>query len=79
MVLYHRLVGLGPLNKNLKAWRSNEDVPLQVCLAGSNWEVDGGARFDCLSMTKKPKVRHTHKAGLRDPRLEVMEQRRWSS
>ena len=24
--------------------------PLQVCHEGSNWEADGGARFDCLSM-----------------------------
>ena len=30
-------------------------------------------------MAKKPKVRPTHKAGLKDPRLEVMEQRQWSS
>ena len=50
--------------------------PLQVCLEGSNWEADGGTRFDCLSIVKKPKVRHTHKAGPRDPRQEVMEQRR---
>ena len=49
--------------------------PLQVCLEGSNWAADGGARFDCLSMAKKPKVRHTHKAGPRAPKLEVMEQR----
>ena len=37
------------------------------------------ARFDCLSIAKKPKVRHTRKAGPRDPRLEVMAQRQWSS
>ena len=49
--------------------------PLQVCHEGSNWAADGGARFDCLSMVKKPKVRHTHKAGWRTPRLGVMEQR----
>ena len=50
--------------------------PLQVCLEGLNWEADGGARFDCVSMAKKPKVRHTSKAGPMDARLEVMEQRR---
>ena len=53
--------------------------PLQVCLVGSNWEVDGSTRFDCLNIVKKPKVRHTCKVGLRDSRLEVMEQRQWSS
>ena len=53
--------------------------PLQVCLDRSNWEADGGARFDCLSMVKKLMVRHTRKAGSRDPMLEVMEQRQWSS
>ena len=41
--------------------------PLQVCLEGSNLEADGGARFNCLSMVKKPKVRHPRKAGLRTP------------
>ena len=50
--------------------------PLQVFLVRSNWEAEGGARFDCLSMPENPKVRHTHKAGPRDPRVEVMEQ--WS-
>ena len=49
--------------------------PLQVCLDGSNWEADRGTRFNCLSMVKKPNVRHTRKAGLRDLRLELMEQR----
>ena len=49
--------------------------PLEVCLEGSNWAADGGTRFDCLSMAKKLKVRHTHKAGQRDPRLRVIEQR----
>ena len=50
--------------------------PLQVCLEGSNWEADGSARFDCLSMAKKQKVRHTRKAGLRDRSdgAEAMEQ-----
>ena len=52
---------------------------LQVCLEGSKWEADGGAMFNCLSMAKKTKVRHTRKAGSRDPRMEVMEQRRWGS
>ena len=27
--------------------------PLQVCHQGLNWAVDGGARFDSLSMAKK--------------------------
>ena len=49
--------------------------PLQVCLEGLNWAADGGARFNCLSMVKKLKVRHTHKTGPRDPKLGVMEQR----
>ena len=31
---------------------------LQVCLVGSNCEAEGGARFYCLSIAKKPKVRH---------------------
>ena len=53
--------------------------PLQMCLEGFNWAADGGTRFDCLSMVKKRKVRHTHKAEPRVPRLSVMEQRRWSS
>ena len=52
---------------------------LQVCLEGSNWAADGGTRFNCLSMAKKPKVRHTRKAEPRALRLGVMEQRRWSS
>ena len=41
--------------------------------------ADAGTRFDCLSMVKKPNVRHTCKAGLRAARLGVMEQMRWSS
>ena len=42
----------------------------------SPWqEAKGGAMCDYLSMVK----RHTRKAGPRDPRLEVMEQRRRSS
>ena len=49
--------------------------PLQVCHEGSNWIADGGARFDCLRMAKKPKVRHTCKAGPRAPGLGVMVQR----
>ena len=53
--------------------------PLQVCHEGWNWTADGGARFDCMSMAKNPKVRHTHKAGPRAPRLGVMVQRQWSS
>ena len=48
---------------------------LQVCLDGSNWEVEGGARFDYLSIAKNPKVRHTCKAGPRDLKLEVIIQR----
>ena len=48
-------------------------------LQGSNWEAEVGARFHCLSIAKNPQVRHTHKAGPRDPKLEVIEQRRWSS
>ena len=53
--------------------------PLQVCLVVSNWAEDGGARFDSLRIVNNPKVRHNHKAGPRDPRLKVMEQRQWSS
>ena len=53
--------------------------PLQVGREGSNWAADGGARFHCLSMVKNSKVRHTHKAQPRAPRLGVMMQRRWNS
>ena len=49
--------------------------PLQVCHEGLNWTADRGARFDCLSMAKKPKVMHIHKVGPRAPRLRVMVQR----
>ena len=31
--------------------------------------------FDCLRIVKNLKVRHTHKAGPRDSKLEVMVQR----
>ena len=50
-------------------------TPLQVCLDGSNWEAESGVRFDCMSIAKNPKVSHTHKAGPRDPKVEVMVQR----
>ena len=53
--------------------------PLPVGHKGSNWAADRGARFDCLSTAKNPKVRHARKVGLRAPRLEVIVQRRWSS
>ena len=53
--------------------------PLQVCLEESNWEEEGGDRFDCLSIAKKLKVRHTRKAEPRDHKLEVMVQRQWRS
>ena len=53
--------------------------PLQVCNEGSNWEADGGARFNCLSMVKNLKVRHTRKAGPRSPRVGLMVQRWWIS
>ena len=70
----YRLVGLAPPDQDLKTCGSHEDVPpLQVCREGSNWAADGGTRFDCLSLVKKPKVRHTRKAGPRAPRLGVME------
>ena len=49
--------------------------PLQVCLVGLNWEAEVVARFDCLCIVKNPMMRHTSKAELRDPKLEVMEQR----
>ena len=49
------------------------------CCDGSNWAGDGGARFDCLSMVKKLKVRHTHKAELRAPRMGVIVQRQWGN
>ena len=52
--------------------------PLQVCHEGSNLAADGGTRFNCLTMAKNPKERHTRKAGLRAPRLGVMVQRQWS-
>ena len=45
--------------------------PLQVCWEESNWAADRGIRFDCLSMAKNPKVRHTRRAGLRSPWLGV--------
>ena len=41
--------------------------PLQVCREGLNWAEDRVARLDCLSMTKNPKVRHTHKAWTEGP------------
>ena len=44
--------------------------PLQVYCEGLNWAADGGARFDCLSMVTKLKVRHIRMAGPRAPRLE---------
>ena len=53
--------------------------PLQVCLDGLNYEAEGRARFDFLSIAKNRKVRHTHKAGPREPKLELMVQRRWRS
>ena len=71
----HRLMGLGPPDQDLKTWRSHEDVLPHVCHEGSNCAAEGGTRLDCLSMTKNPKVRHTHKAGSRSPRLVVMVQR----
>ena len=74
-----RLVGLGPPDQNLEPWRSHEDVPPAVVPSVVNWETDGGTRFDCLSMAKTRKVRHTHRTGPRDLRLEEMEQRQWSS
>ena len=46
--------------------------PLQVCPEESNWAADVGASFNCLSMAKNPKVKHTCKAGPRAPRLGVM-------
>ena len=49
--------------------------PQQVCLEGSKADAEGGARLDCLSMVKKPKVRHTHRDGPSGPRLEVRRQR----
>ena len=48
---------------------------LQVCLDGSNCKADGGAKFGCFRVAKKPNVRHTRKAGPRSPRLEVIMQR----
>ena len=49
--------------------------PLQVYHEGLNWAADGGARFDCLSIVKKLKVRHTRKAGPRAHTLGVKVQR----
>ena len=49
---------------------------LQVCLDGSNLEAEGGARS---VMAKKRNVKHTDKAGLRGPGLEMMVQRRCKS
>ena len=46
---------------------------LQVCLEGSNWREEGGARLLCLSMPKKPRVRATRMAGPKSPRLEERE------
>ena len=46
--------------------------PMHVCCEGSNWAADRGARLDCLSVAKNPKVRHTHKAGSRARRVSVM-------
>ena len=53
--------------------------PMQVCHEGSNWAADGDTRFNCLSMAKNLKVRHTCKARSRAPMLGVMVQMRWSS
>ena len=50
----NRLMGFGPLDQNLEARRSHENVPPAGCLEGSNWEAEGGARFDCFSIAKKP-------------------------
>ena len=66
------------LTHRTRIWKpggSMKKSPLQVCLVRSNCEAEGGARLYCLSMVKNPKVRHTGKAGPRDPRLEVMEQK----
>ena len=49
------------------AWMTSA---LQVCLEGSNWPWDGGAKLLCLSMPKKPNVRHTHMDGPSAPKLE---------
>ena len=45
--------------------------PLQVCRDGSNRAANRGTRFDCLSMVKNPKVRHTCRTRMRAPRLGV--------
>ena len=47
----------------------------QMCLERLKAAAEGGARLDCLSMAKHPKVRHTHTDGPSGPRLEVRRQR----
>ena len=44
--------------------------PLQVCLVGSNWLADGGARLHLRGMPIKPNVRHTFMGGPMEPRLD---------
>ena len=83
-----RLMCCGPLDQTLEVQRCHEDAPLQVCLDGSNCKASGGARFDCLSMAKKPKVRHSQSrikgpqarsdgADMMEERGEVLQ--RWGS
>ena len=73
------LMCFGPPNHNLEARGCHEDVPPTSVPRWIKLEGEGGARLDCCSMVKKPKVRHTRKAGPRGPRLEVMVQRRCRS
>ena len=54
-------------------------LPRQVCLEGLKAEAEGGAKLDCLSIAKKPKVRHTQMDGSNGLRLEVRRQRRCRS
>ena len=53
--------------------------PLQMCMEGLKAVEEGGAKLDCLSMSKKLKVRHTRIDGPNGPKLEIRRQRRCRS
>ena len=71
----YRLIGLGPLDQDLKTWGSHEDVPSSGVPQG----VELGNRWRCQvrlpEHAKNPKVKYTSKAGPRAPTLGVMVQR----
>ena len=70
------LVGLVHLTSISRPGGSIKMSPPQVCLKWLNAVTEGDAKFDCLSMVKMPKVRHTLTEAPSGPRLEVRRQRR---